>query len=81
MLQKRTNILFDEDIFRFLSALAAKKGTSVGSLVRNAVSKVYIDNNYANRDTAYKSILKIRKSIKKIKASEIKEFIDYGRKN
>ena len=41
MLTKRTNILFEEEVFQHLVALANKNSTSVGDLVRKAVIKTY----------------------------------------
>ena len=41
MLTKRTNILFNEELFNYLVALAHKNSTSVGDLVRKAVVKIY----------------------------------------
>ncbi|OGG02229.1 hypothetical protein A2W14_02550 [Candidatus Gottesmanbacteria bacterium RBG_16_37_8] len=81
MLTKRTNILFEENVFRALSAMAAKKGTSIGDLVRLAITKVYFKENHAQRIAAYNKILTIRKTIRYISSSDIKDFIDYGRKN
>lgn len=43
MLTKRTNILFDEDIWKELVALAERQNTSVGELIRNAVKKHYME--------------------------------------
>lgn len=86
MLTKRTNILFDEDLFQYLVFFAQKNKTSVGDLVRKAVVKVYVNNTNENlklkalRLRAYNNILKLRKKIKPIADHEIKEFINYGRK-
>ena len=41
MLTKRTNILFDEELWNLLVTLAVKQKTSVGDLVRSAARKVY----------------------------------------
>lgn len=80
MLTKRTNILFNEELFNHLVALANKNSTSVGDLVRKAVVKVYYQENNDKRANAYNKILSLRKNIKKISNIEIKEFINYGRK-
>lgn len=80
MLTKRTNILFEEELFNYLVALAHKNSTSVGDLVRKAVVKVYYQENKDKRVDAYNKILSLRKNIKKISNKEIKEFINYGRK-
>ena len=80
MLTKRTNILFDEEQFAYLAALASKNNTSVGDLVRKAVVKVYYQEPHDKRIDAYNKILALRKGIKKITNKEIREFINYGRK-
>lgn len=81
MLSKRTNILFEENVFRYLVSLATKKGTSVGDLVRNAVYKVYLREDHTKRVDSYDRILFMRLNVKKIKSSDIRDFIDYGRRN
>lgn len=43
MLTKRTHILFDEDTALMLTVLAREQATSVGNLVRRAVTKTYKD--------------------------------------
>lgn len=81
MLTKRTNILFDEEIFKYLVALADKNKTSVGDLVRKAVTKLYIQqNDDQNKLTAYQNILKLKKGLGRTSAKEIRESINYGRK-
>ncbi len=80
MLTKRTNILFNEELFNHLVALANKNSTSVGDLVRKAVIKVYPQKINDKRMKVYEKILSLRKNIKKISNKEIKEFINYGRK-
>lgn len=80
MLTKRTNILFEPQIFDYLLFLAKKQKTSIGELIRKAVKKVYLDENPDIKKRAFENIIKIRKTIKPIKLSEIKEFINYGRK-
>lgn len=79
MLNKRTNILFDEKLWRKLSVRAKKEKTSVGSLVRRAVEKTYVEDEevYKQRREALDDILKIRK---KVKGINYKELINYGRK-
>jgi len=80
MLTKRTNILFEEELFQHLVSLATKNGTSVGDLVRKAVEKAYPKKQGDKRLNAYNKIISLRKNIKKISNKEIKEFINYGRK-
>lgn len=81
MLTKRTNILFDEQTFKYLVALADKGKTSVGELVRKAVIKVYIKPKInQKRIKAFKNILRLKKGLGHITTKEIKEYINYGRK-
>lgn len=79
MLTKRTNILFDEELWNLLVALAAKQKTSVGDLVRTATRKVYdADQRILARKRAGATIRKIRVSQKG--RVDYKELINYGRK-
>lgn len=80
MLSKRTNILFTDEVFNHLTALASRSKTSVGDLVRKAVIKVYYQEHSDKRVNAYNKILFLRKNMKKISNKEIKELINYGRK-
>ncbi len=81
MLTKRTNILFDEKIFKYLILMARQNNTSIGELVRKAVIKVYIQENNDKKTEAFDKIINIRKTIKAINSAEIKELIDYGRRS
>lgn len=81
MLDKRTNILFEEQLFNHLVNLASEKNTSVGNLVRQAVVRVYFYKGNKKRVDAVSEILRLRKKVPPIKNSEIKDFIEYGRKN
>lgn len=79
MLTKRTNILFDEELWRRLSDRAKREKTSVGNLVRKAVEKAYVQNEEKDERTkAFERILKIRKISKK--PIDYKALINYGRK-
>lgn len=84
MLTKRTNILFDQETWDYLVALARKRDTSVGVLVRDAVAKEYIDEKeriQKQREKAFVEIEKLRSQIKhKFSLKEIRESIEYGRK-
>lgn len=84
MLTKRTNILFDEKTWSNLVALADKKNTSVGDLVRIAVMTVYLDKNNTliqQRKNAATRIEAIKKNIKHtFSNNEIRELVTYGRK-
>lgn len=79
MLTKRTNILFDDKLWRLLTSRAKREKASVGKLVRRAVEKVYMqDEEMDRRKKAYEEILKIRKISKK--PIDYKALINYGRK-
>lgn len=78
MLAKRTNILFEEDMWDKLVMIAQSKNRSVGDLVRTAVYKIY----YADRDLERlaKSVSEVRKIRKYIGKVNYKELINAGRK-
>ncbi|MEK7073778.1 MAG: hypothetical protein AAB960_00435 [Patescibacteria group bacterium] len=79
MLTKRTNILFDEELWNLLVTLAVKQKTSVGDLVRSAARKVYdADQKTSSRQRAGEEIRKIRVFQKG--HVDYKELINYGRK-
>lgn len=81
MLNKRTQILFDDNLWFQLCALAKMKETSVGDLVRKAVKGTYFQENKKRKMAeAMETIINIRKNLKKVSAKEIKEMINYGRK-
>ncbi|MEK7577722.1 MAG: hypothetical protein AAB492_03870 [Patescibacteria group bacterium] len=85
MLTKRTNILFDEELWNILVAEAAKRKTSVGDLVRFAARKIYSDGGkVVIKKKKEKSILDLAgkyKAIaahKKIDIDNIRDYIDYS---
>jgi len=79
MLTKRTNILFDENLWKSLTVEASRRKTSVGKLVREAVTKMYLqDEGLEVRKKALEHILKIRKVSKN--RIDYKALINYGRK-
>jgi len=82
MLVKRTNILFDPEMWRKLTELAKQQNTTIGELTRTAVQKAYFENEeYEKRKEATKKIKLLRKQIKgRFSAEVIKELINYGRK-
>ena len=81
MLTKRTNILFSQEVFNYLTALARRDNTSVGQLIRVAVNKTYIKPEQNDRRVkAFKEIMRLKKGFGRISTKEIKEFINYGRK-
>ena len=78
MLTKRTNILFDEEMWSRLKTLAKNQKTTVGKLIRNAVKETYLsDKHLRERASAINNIFKKRKKFKKI---DYKKLINYGRK-
>lgn len=79
MLTKRTNILFDEMLWRKLVRLASDKNTSVGKLIREAVKEKYIlDSELAERRAVLEDIERIRPHLKgKV---DYKALINHGRK-
>lgn len=81
MLNKRTQILFENEFWNQLLALAKTKDTSVGELVRRAVRETYFQEDKKQKMArAMERIAKIRKTLKKVTYKEIKEMINYGRK-
>ena len=62
MLTKRTQILFDQQLWNDLIRLAKEKNASIGELVRNAVRKEYSEDGKQERiERAVKNILKFKK--------------------
>lgn len=51
-LTKRVEILFDPERFSYLEDLARRQKTSVGNLIREAVTKVYLDADVEKRRDA-----------------------------
>ena len=80
MLQKRTNILFDDRLWNLLSSVSKKENTSIGELVRNAVRKTYLKKEIQDiRQDTLNAIIKIRPNKAKGQIN-YKELINYGRK-
>lgn len=79
MLNKRTNILFNEELWGKLTAIAEIKKTSVGQLIRTAVEEKYNKEvKLAERKALLEDIERVRPHFKdKI---DYKELINYGRK-
>lgn len=78
MLNKRTNILFDHEIWEKLTRLASARKISVGEIVRTAVEKeINAEEKLKQRQAAIWNIRKIRPHLKgKI---NYKALISYGR--
>lgn len=51
-LRKRVEVLFDQDKYTYLEHLARREKTSVGNLIREAVTKVYLDADLEKRREA-----------------------------
>lgn len=82
MLHKRANILFTQDHWDTLSEIARSKKTSVGFLVRDAVSQVYLANSdLSGRQKAIADIKKLRSTVAhSFSTKEIRTLIKDGRK-
>lgn len=79
MLTKRTNILFDDDLWKLLTSVAKREKTSVGDVVRSAVKKVYSEEDIIEkRKKAFETIRKVRVRQKGI--VDYKALINEGRK-
>ncbi|PIS14153.1 hypothetical protein COT65_00350 [Candidatus Shapirobacteria bacterium CG09_land_8_20_14_0_10_47_13] len=83
MLNKRTQILFDNDFWSELLVLAKARQMSVGELVRNALRETYFagnDKQKMAKERAFENILNLKKTIKPISIEKIGQLINYGRK-
>ncbi|MCA9371543.1 hypothetical protein KC726_01460 [Candidatus Woesebacteria bacterium] len=84
MLNKRTNILFDETTWEYLVKLANNHHTSVGTLVRQAVKKQYLNKEVtvqSQRKRAHQLVKQLRSNIDShISTNEILEYIHEDRK-
>jgi hypothetical protein len=79
MLTKRTNILFDNDLWDLLTSVARREKSSVGEVVRRAVSKVYKDDDIIEqKKRAFETIKKFR--VKQKGILDYKALINEGRK-
>lgn len=79
MLTKRTNILFDETLWRRLTKLAAAKQMSVSNLIRDAVEEKYAEE--AQLEEIRQAIHDIRRIRPRFKGKiDYKALINYGRK-
>jgi len=79
MLTKRTNILFDNDLWNLLTSVARREKSSVGEVVRRAISKVYKDTDLEGRkQEAFIAIRKFR--VKQKGIVDYKSLINEGRK-
>lgn len=79
MLNKRTNILFDEEVWKKMVSEARAKNISVGELVRQAIEEKYSESmDLDQRKAVIEDIRKIRPHFKG--RLDYKELINYGRK-
>ena len=79
MLTKRTNILFNDDLWDLLTSVARKERSSVGEVVRKAIIKVYAGDNFIERkNKAFEAIKKFR--VKQKRMVDYKTLINDGRK-
>ena len=79
MLTRRTNILFDDDLWDLLTSVARREKSSVGEVVRKAVSRIYAEGNLIERKKmAFETIKKFRGKQKGI--VDYKALINDGRK-
>ena len=78
MLNKRANIMFDENVWNTLALYAKKKKTTVGVLVRDAVEKTYsVSDKQKRMIRAHRNIVKLRTVGKSL---DYKALIEEGRK-
>ncbi len=79
MLNKRTNILFDVELWKQLVRMAKDRQTSVGQLVREAVRKTYFEDE--RRRQIREAIDEIRRIRPHLKGPlDYKAMINEGRK-
>ena len=78
MLGKRTNILFDKDVWKLLLRLAKSADTSVGDLVRSAVNDTYLPR--FKKEKIAMAISDIKSVRKTVERTDYKKLINYGRK-
>ena len=79
MLTKRTNILFENELWDLLVGVAQREKTSVGEIVRKAVRKVYSEDEIIERrKKALETIKRIR--VRQKGVVDYKALINEGRK-
>ena len=80
MLIKRTNILFNQELWDQLTRLAKNRNSSIGQLVRTAVEEYYALHDDASEQIR-KACQTIETNRKQIKGKlDYKSLINYGRK-
>ena len=79
MLTRRTNILFDDDLWDLLTSVAKREKSSMGEVVRRAVSKAYRDDNFIEqKKKAFETIKKFR--VRQRGLVDYRALINEGRK-
>ena len=79
MLNKRVQLLFEKSEWKKLEKIAKEKDSSVSSLIRQAVTKVYTSEKVSEQiRKANQTIIALRKVSKE--KIDYKELINYGRK-
>ena len=79
MLTKRTNILFNDDLWDLVTSVARRKRSSVGEVVRKAIIKVYAGDKFVERkNKAFETIKRFR--VKQKGVVDYKTLINDGRK-
>jgi hypothetical protein len=79
MLTKRTNILFDDDLWDLLNSVAKREKSSMGEVVRKAVRTVYRGDNFIEQKKhAFETIKKFR--VRQKGTVDYKALINEGRK-
>lgn len=84
MLTKRTNLLFEEELWQLLAERAVEEGLSVGELVRQAVKKIYVepeDEVLEQRKKAFEALIKLQQKTRQKGRVDYKALIEYGRKH
>lgn len=83
LLDKRTNVLLEQDVYKYLVVLAEKESVSVGELIRKAIKDVYLtekDRINLEKQEAVSIILELQKGIKIAKKIDYKELIENDRR-
>ena len=83
LLDKRTNVLLEQEVYKYLAILAEKESVSVGELIRKAIKDVYLtekDRINLEKQEAINMILELQKGIKIVKKIDYKELIENDRR-
>lgn len=86
MLDKRTNLLLEKNVFQKLALLAEKRNVSVAELIRQAIREKYkrqfkqLAEKMAHRKTLVNKIFALRQKAKLNQKINYSELINSGRK-